>query len=246
VAVPLPKWDTGHGRAGAGGRKLEVARRSAAFSLLIALFAGMYLSGGNVRRVATFGFPVACLVAVGFLYWAKATGGKAGAHGQRDSGTRRRELAGEDAGARPAALTRGYFLVHDYVTDRGTIDCIVVSPKGIATIETMGHEGVVTCDDGKLRCDGQLFEKDFVKHAWAQAFCIRDLLAGQRVSAPEPQPVIWFPTADVRVREKVKGVEIVGGGHIPDCLARLPNRMSAREAEKIFESLRLSQAQMFV
>jgi hypothetical protein len=97
-----------------------------------------------------------------------------------------------------------------------------------------------------LKRDGKPFEKDFIKQAWAEAYSISDLLTGHGISAPKPQPVLLFANADVQVRKQVRGVEIISRQYLPAYLERLQNRISAKEAEKIFEILKLSQSQMFV
>ena len=86
----------------------------------------------------------------------------------------------------------------------------------------------------------------FIQQAWAQAFGIRDLLARQGIAAPMLQPVILFVHADVRVREKAKGVEIVSRRFLPVYLERLKHCMTTKDAEKIFELLKISQARMLV
>ncbi|HEX2720423.1 MAG TPA: hypothetical protein VHM71_05680, partial [Candidatus Deferrimicrobium sp.] len=97
-----------------------------------------------------------------------------------------------------------------------------------------------------LKRDGQPFEKDFIKQAWAEAYSIRDLLVGHGISAPKPQPVLLFANADVQVRTQVRGVEVISRRYLPVYLKLLQNRLSAIEAEKIFEILKLSQSHLFV
>ena len=77
-------------------------------------------------------------------------------------------------------------MVHDFVSKIGNIDHIVISKKGILTVETKSHRGVVTCEGNMLKREGQPFEKDFINQAWAEAFSIRDLLASHGISAPKP------------------------------------------------------------
>ncbi|HEX9135976.1 MAG TPA: nuclease-related domain-containing protein, partial [Nitrospirota bacterium] len=140
----------------------------------------------------------------------------------------------------------GYFVVNDFVLRRGNIDHIVISTKGIFTIETKSHRGVVSCEGEILKRDGKPFEKDFITQGWREALSLRDLLTSQGISAPKPQPVLLFANADVRVRKQVRGVEIISRWHFPLYLERLQKRITAKEAEKIFEILKLSQSQMFV
>jgi hypothetical protein len=58
--------------------------------------------------------------------------------------------------------------------------------------------------------------------------------------------VLLFANAVVQVRTQVRGVEIISRRYLPIYLKLLQNRLSANEAEKIFEILKLSQSQMFV
>jgi hypothetical protein len=225
---------------------MEAARWRTALFTLIVLFAGIFLYSKTSKTVATFGLPVILVVAGGFLYWVKAMGDKADVLSKRALDARRGAVAEEAVGNLLGELPAGYFVVHDYVSKRGNIDHIVISPKGILTIETKSHRGVVTCEGEMLKRDGKSFEKDFIKQAWAQAYYIRILLTRHGVSAPKTQPVILFANADVQVRKQVKGVEIISRRYLPVYLGRLQNHMSAKEAEKIFEILKSSQLQMFV
>jgi len=246
VATAEPKRATVFIKPGVWARKMENTRFLSAFAILIAILTGIYIFGKTLKGIAFFGLPVVVLVAAAWIYRVKAIGDKVDeAHG-RALDARRVAVAEEDVGRLFSALPKGCFVLHDFASLRGNIDHIVVSPKGILTIETKSHKGAITFDGEKLQRDGHLFEKDFIKQARAQAFCIRDLLASQGITAPEPQPVILFANADVRTQNKVKGVEIVGRRGLPSYLDRAQNRMSAKEAEKIFDLLRLSQAQMFV
>lgn len=232
-------------KAGAGVRKMETTRWLAALITLIVLFAGIYLYNKNSKTIATLGLPVILVVAGGLLYWVKATGSMADRYSRRARDARRGAVAEEAAGNLLEDLPAGYFVVHDFVSKIGNIDHIVVSKKGILTVETKSHRGVVTCEGKMLKREGQPFEKDFINQAWAEALSLRDLLASHGIAAPKPQPVILFANAYVQVRQPVRGVQIVSRRDFPAYLKRLPNRMGAGEAEKIFEILKSSQTQMF-
>jgi len=235
-----------HNRPGVSVRKLEAARWLAALITLIVLFAGIYLYNRNGKTIATLGLPVVFVVAVGFLRWVKTMGDKAGRYSKRALDARRGAAAEEVVGNLPGELPAGYFVVHDFVSRIGNIDHIVISKKGIHTVETKSHRGVVTCEGKMLKREGQPFEKDFINQAWAEAFSVRDLLAGHGIPEPKPQPVLLFANAFVQVRQPVRGVEIVGRRDFPAYLKRLPNRMSSGEAEKVFDILKSSQTQLFV
>ncbi|MFA6147000.1 MAG: nuclease-related domain-containing protein [bacterium] len=225
---------------------MEARRWVAALFILIIMYAGLYFYTKSVKTIATLGLPVALVVFVGIIYWVKAMGAKADAYADRALDARRGAVAEENVGNLLGELPAGFYVVHDFVSKRGNIDHIVVSTKGILTVETKSHRGVVTCEGEMLKRDGKPLEKDFIKQAWAEAFSIRDLLASHGISAPKPQPVLLFANADVQVRKQVRGVEIISRRYFPVYLKRLSNRMGATEAEKIFEILKLSQSQMFV
>ncbi len=237
---------TVYNKPGVGVRKMETIRWLAALFFLIIMFVGIYFFNRSVKTIATLGLPVALIVFVGIIYWVKAMGDKADAYADRALDARRGAVAEEDVGNLLGELPAEYFVVHDFVSKRENIDHIVISSKGILTVETKSHRGVVSCEGEMLKRDGGPFEKDFIKQAWRQSFFIRDLLAIQNISAPKPQPVILFTNADVQVRKQVRGVEIISRRYFPVYLKRLPNRMGAAEAEKIFEILKSSQTQMFV
>ena len=237
---------TVYNKPGVGVRKMEAIRWVAALFFLIIMFAGIYLYSKNSKTIATLGLPVFLIVAVGFFYWVKTMGDKADAYSERALQARRGAVAEEDVGNLLGELPAGFFVVNDFVSKRGNIDHIVISTKGILTVETKSHRGVVSCEGEMLKRDGQPFEKDFIKQAWAEAYSIRDLLTSYGISAPKPQPVILFANADVQVRKQVRGVEIISRRYLPLYLRRLQNCLSASEADKIIEILKLSQAQMFV
>lgn len=246
MAETESKRATVYHKAGVGVRKMEATRWLAALFFLIIMFVGIYFFNRSVKTIATLGLPVALVVFVGIIYWVKAMGDKADVYSKRAVDAHRGAVAEEDVGNLLGELPAGYFVVHDFVSKRGNIDHIVISTKGILTVETKSHGGVVSCEGEMLKRDGQPFEKDFLKQAWAEAFSIRDLLISQGISAPKPQPVLLFANADVQVRKQVRGVEIIGRRYLPLYLKRLRNRLSANDAKKIFEVLILSQSQMFV
>ena len=233
-------------KPGIGVRKMEAIRWVAALFFLIIMFVGIFFYNKSVKTIATLGLPVFLVVAVGFIYWVKAIGNKAEAYSKRAVDARQVAVAEEEVGNLLGELPAGFYVVHDFVSQRGNIDHIVISTKGILTVETKSHRGVVSCEGEMLKRDGQPFEKDFIKQAWAEAYSIRDLLTSHGISAPNPQPVLLFANAEVQVRTQVRGVEVISRRYLPLYLKLLQNRLSAREAEKIFEILKLSQSQMFV
>ena len=209
----------------------------AALFFLIIMFAGIYYYTKSVKTIATLGLPVALVVFVGIIHWVKAMGGKAEAVADRALDARRGAVAEEAVGNLLADLSAKYYVVNDFVSKRGNIDHIVISTKGILTVETKSHKGVVTCEGDMLKRDGKPFEKDFIKQAWAEAYSIRDLLTEKGVCNLRPQPVIVFTEADVQVKEKVRGVRIIGIKDLHAFLEGLPDWMSERLSNGIIDCL---------
>jgi len=228
---------TVYNKAGAGVRKMESVRWLAALFVLIIMFAGIYFYSKSSKAITTLGIPVSLVVFVGIIYWIKAMGDKADAYADRAPDTRRGAVAEEEDSNLLGELPAGYFVVHDIVTQRGNIDHIVISTKGILTIETKSHRGVVGCEGEMLTRDGKPFEKDFIKQAWAQAYSIRDHLTEKGVCNLRPQPVIVFTDADVQVNKKVRGVHILGIKDLQAFLEGLPAWMSERLSKGIIDCL---------
>src|SRR3990172_9973659 len=214
-------------KPGAGVRKMETTRWWTALFLLLIMYAGIYFYTKSVKVIATLGLPVALVVFVGIIYWVKSLGDKAEAVADRALDARRGAVAEEAVGNLLADLSEKFYVVNDVASKRGNIDHIVISTKGILTVETKSHKGVVTCEGETLKRDGKPFEKDFIKQAWAGAYSIRDLLASHGISSPKPQPVLLFANADVQVRQQVRGVEIISRAYLPFFLKRLQNRLNA-------------------
>jgi len=228
---------TVYNKAGAGVRKMETSRWLTALFILIIMYAGIYFYTKSVKVIATLGLPVALVVFVGIFHWIKALGGKAEAVADRALNDRRGAVAEEAVRNLLGELPAGYFVVNDFVSKRGNIDHIVISTKGILTVETKSQKGIVTCEGEMLKRDGKPFEKDFIRQAWAEAYSIRDLLTEKGVCNLRPQPVIVFTEADVQVKEKVRGVKIIGIKDLHAFLEGMPNWMSERLSNGIIDCL---------
>ncbi|MGE5283436.1 MAG: nuclease-related domain-containing protein [Actinomycetota bacterium] len=169
--------------------------------------------------------------------WIKVLGGEAEAVADRPRDARRGAVAEEAVDSPLGELPAEFFVVNDFVSESGKIDHIVISTKGIFILDTKSHKGVVTCEGEMLERDGKPFEEDFIKQAWAEAYSIRDHLTEKGVCNLRPQPVIVFTEADVQVKEKVRGVKIIGIKDLHAFLKGLPNWMSGRLSNGIINCL---------
>jgi hypothetical protein len=88
------------------------------------------------------------------------------------------------------------------------------------------------------RRDGNPFEKDFLKQAWAECFAVREILAKWEIKEPIAEPLIIFSNAFVKVRDKAKGVAVTNLKFLPTFLERLPGRLTTEKAGRIINRLR--------
>ncbi|MGA7106007.1 MAG: nuclease-related domain-containing protein [Candidatus Deferrimicrobiaceae bacterium] len=136
------------------------------------------------------------------------------------------------------SLLEGNFIIHDFNSGRGNIDHVLVSPKGIFTLETKSRGGEITFNGEKLLQNGRPFPKDFISQAWAECHVVRDILAAWRIATPVAEPVILFSNAFVKVRGKAKGVEIISLKYLPKFLGCLPDRLTIPEAGRIYNRIK--------
>jgi hypothetical protein len=228
---------TVYNKAGAGVRRMEATRWLAALFILIIMYAGIYYYTESVKAIATLGLPVALVVFVGSIYWVKAMGDKVEACSERALQARRGAVAEEAVGNLLGELPAGFFVLNDFVSRRGNIDHILISTKGILTVETKSHRGVVSCEGDMLKRDGKPFEEDIIKQALAEAYTIRDLLTEKGVCNLKPQPVIVFTDADVQINNKVRGVHIIDIKNLHAFLEGLPVWLSERLSKGMIDCL---------
>jgi hypothetical protein len=147
-------------------------------------------------------------------------------------------IAEEKTGAILEGLPEGNFIINDFNTGRGNIDHILVGPKGVFTLEVKSHRGTVTFDNGSLLRDGQPFEKDFLKQAWAECFAVREILAKWNIKEPKAEPLLVFSNAFVKVRGKANGIAVINMKFLPSYLEGFQDQLTTAEAGRIFNRLR--------
>ena len=235
--LPNAKGAVTYRKAGLGARKMAYSHLAIGLFFLFLSIGGIYQYMGSNQAIASLGLTVMVIVSVKIYHWAEAMGDKAEMFTDRAIAWKQEAVAEESVGGLLEALPNNYFVIKDFVTKKGTTDYIVVGPKGILTIETKSHQGVVTKNGEKLLWDGHPFEKDFIKQAWAQSDFVRDLIAEKEVCTLRPQPVIVFTDADVQVKERVRGVHIIGIKDLHAFLEGLPVWMSERLSKGIIDCL---------
>jgi hypothetical protein len=224
-------------KGGLGVRKIAYSHLAMGIFFLFLSIGGIFRYVRANQEIVLLGLTIMVTVCVGIYCWAEATGEKAEKFTDRAIAWKDGLVAEENVRGLLETLPNNYYVVDDFVTKKGTIDHIVVGPKGILAIETKSHKGVVAKDGEKLLRDGQPFETDFIKQAWALSYCVRDLLSVNGVCVLKPQPVIVFTDADVQVKGKVRGVQIVGIKDLHSFLEGLPVWMSYRLSKAIIDCL---------
>jgi hypothetical protein len=234
---PNAKGTVKYREAGLDSRKIAYSHLVIGSFFLFLSIGGIYRYMGSNQAIASLGLTVMVIISVKIHHWAEAMGDKNKKFTDRAIAWKQGAVAEESVDGLLEALPNNYFVINDFVTKKGTTDYIVVGPKGILTIETKNHQGVVTNHGEMLLQDGHPFEKDYIKLAWAQSYSVRDLLAEKGVCILRPQPVIVFTDADVQVKERVRGVQIIGVKDIHAFLEGLPVWMSERLSKGIIDCL---------
>jgi len=234
---PNAKGAVTYRKAGLDARKMAYSHLAIGLSFLFLSIGGIYRYMGSNQAIASLGLTVMVIISVKIHHWAEAMGDKNKKFTDRAIAWKQGAVADESVDGLLEALPNNYFVINDFVTKKGTTDYIVVGPKGILTIETKNHKGVVTNNGEKLMRDGHPFEKDFIEQAWAQSYFVRDLLAEKGVCALRTQPVIVFTDADVQVKGRVRGVQIIGIKDLHAFLEGLPVWMSERLSKGIIDCL---------
>lgn len=99
------------------------------------------------------------------------------------------------------------------IGNKGNIDNVVIGPTGIWTIEVKSHSGQITFDGVELRRDGELFETNFLKQAWAESYSIKDVLEQDLKYKFTIQPVIVFSDPNATLKfglKKINGIYVIG------------------------------------
>ena len=216
-----------------GVRKMVYSHVTIGLFFLSLSIGGIYLYMRSHQAIASLGLTVIVVLGVGIYCWAEGISNKTEKFTDRAIAWKQGAVSKEGVGGLLETLPNGYYVFNDIVTKKGNTDYIVVGPKGILTIDTKSHKGVVTHDRGRLLLDGHPFEKDIIKQAWAQSYVVRDLLAEKGVCTLKPKPVIVFTCADVQVKERIRGVQIVGVEDLRAFLEGLPVWMSERLSKGI-------------
>ncbi len=152
-----------------------------------------------------------------------------------------REDAGDDIGDLLDGLSAGFFLLHHFSLGEGVLDHILVGPKGLFVLYVQRHIGTISVLGGQIVRNGRSLDADRILLVKARQECrnLEDLLARRGITELKPLPVIIFLNAIVGVHGTINGVEVVQRNALPAFMNRRKNRITPREAEGIFEFLKI-------
>ena len=118
-----------------------------------------------------------------------------------------------------------HMLFHDVNTPGGNIDHVLLSERGrIYLIETKTHHGAVTVENGVLRIDGQLPEKQFIQQVLANLARLKPKL--DRITGEDTwvDLLLVFTNASVARDCRERNIAIINLGFLDTTLAQLDDR----------------------
>lgn len=157
----------------------------------------------------------------------------------------RQDAAPEDSTDLLDGLPAGFFLLNDLRGGGGSIDHILVGPKGIFVLKIQSHSGTVTVLAEQIFRNGRSLDsdKELIRDARTECRTLEELLARRGITELKPQPLIVFMNGIIGVHGTIKGLEVMHRNTLPDFMKRRKDVMSAREAEGILEFLKIGRAQ---
>lgn len=192
----------------------------------------------ETRHLGSRTLPAA--IGEGVLSWARRLEDLGHKYLGRGETVPRIDDAGESVGDLLDGLPAGFFALHDFPSGNGTIDCVLVAPKGIFALTMQSHKGSVSVLGDQIFRNGRALDHDkaLIKQAREDCLALREMLARKGITGLAPLPVIVFTDAVVGVHGTIKGIEVMHRNALPAFMKRRRDVMSARDAEAIFEFLK--------
>ncbi|MGE5700449.1 MAG: nuclease-related domain-containing protein [Deltaproteobacteria bacterium] len=152
--------------------------------------------------------------------------------------------AGEDIGDLLDGLPAGFFILHRFNFGNGVIDYILVGPKGLFVLNIQSHIGTIMVLGGKIFRNKRSLEmdRDLLSDVRKDCRILQELLSQRGITELKPVPLIVFLKAVVAEHGTISGVEVVQRNALPAFMNRRKNVITPREAEGIFEFLKIGEA----
>ena len=140
--------------------------------------------------------------------------------------------------------TLNFFVFHDVPNGDANIDHVLIGPSGVFTIETKtlskpqrGH-CKITVEDGVIRANGQMLDRDPMVQAKAQAGWLKHFLAESQFETTV-QPVVVFPGWFVeRFDMKAAGAWVLETKALSKFIENEPVRLTREQTQAIASALR--------
>ncbi len=163
---------------------------------------------------------------------------------RRGKDAKRKEDGGETIGDLLDGLPAGFFLLHEFSYEKGILDHILVGPKGIFILKIQSHAGSVMVLGDQIFRNGRSLDadRDLIRESREECGNLRELLVRRGITLLKPRPLIVFMNAVVGVHGTINGVDVVQRNALPDFMNKQKNVISPREAEGIFEFLKIGKA----
>lgn len=163
---------------------------------------------------------------------------------RRGNEERRKEDAGDVLGDLLDGLPAGFFLLHEFSCDKGIIDHILVGPKGLFPLTIQSHTGTIMVLGGQIFRNGRSLDcdRDLIRQTRELCGALQELLGRKGITVLKPRPIIVFMNAVVGVHGTISGVDVVQRNTLPEFMNRQRNVITPREAEGIFEFLKIGKS----
>jgi hypothetical protein len=151
---------------------------------------------------------------------------------------------GHNVGDLLDGLPSGFFVLHGIRSRKGPIDHVLVGPKGIFVLKIRANREIITVFRDQIfrngrTCDG---DRELMTQIRQECRAVQELLAGRGITEPKPQPLIVFMNATVGVQGTSGGMEILDRNALPAFMKARKDVISSKEAEGIFEYLKIGNA----
>lgn len=197
----MPKSTSG--AAGASVRRMAWKRVLIGLGVVVLLFGvlwGLLIAGGKLPSWMWLG---ALLLLPGLMRYVLDETEKSVRKAKRG------EVAEKSVARELERLDDRFHVIHDVIVGPGNIDHVVIGPSGLFIVETKSHPGLVTFNGERLLHSGRPFEKDFLAQAYAESMSLKEYLKKATGSDFLVRPLLVFTEAYVKVRGRVKGVEVL-------------------------------------
>ena len=128
------------------------------------------------------------------------------------------------------ALPAGWRVFHDVKLDQENADHVVISSRGVFTVEVKNYAGKINATKGWLYTHGKRND-EVVRQAWRQAYKLRDLLG------VEVEPILVFANGRLQ-GDRVGNLRVMRhDALVPMLLSLSERKLEYGEARRLFEQL---------